>query len=80
MGLATVAIACLLVAALWLGMKPLIKKKQYQSCVIYTVMSLWAVYLFASGSYGWPPVTPVSMMSGLLAPLKQFLNLMSWLT
>ncbi|WP_141504131.1 hypothetical protein [Paenibacillus luteus] len=76
----TIAIACTLIAAMWLGMKPLIKKKQYQSCVIYAVMSVWAVYLFASGSYGLPPVTPVSIMSGLLMPLKQFINLMSWLT
>ncbi|WP_138752422.1 hypothetical protein [Paenibacillus sinopodophylli] len=62
------------------GYKFLIKKGLYRNFVAYSVMTLWAAYLFSSQWYDWPIITLVTPVTLLFAPLKRFLNMMSWMS
>lgn len=79
MTLITVIVAVTIIAVLWAGIKPFIKRGLYRDYAIYAVMMLWSIYLFASQWYDWPPFTIISIMTLMLAPIKRFLNIMSWM-
>lgn len=68
-----------IIALLWAGIKPLFKRGLYRDFALYAVMMLWSVYLFASQWYDWPPFTIITGLTFVLAPIKRFFSIMSWM-
>ena len=79
MDIKTAAFGAAVAAALWLGVKPLLKQGKRREYMLYVVMIGWAGYLFASEHFDWPPMTLVSLMTLMVSPIERFFNLMSWL-
>ncbi|WP_169082767.1 hypothetical protein [Paenibacillus sp. PL91] len=79
MDIKTAAFGTAFVAALWLGIKPLLKQGKHREYMLYATMIVWAAYLFASEHFEWPPMTLVTLMTLMVSPIEHFLNIMSWL-
>ncbi|OMF23068.1 hypothetical protein BK133_24820 [Paenibacillus sp. FSL H8-0548] len=79
MNFTMVAIALALIGSLWLGMKPLLKKGQLRSSILYAVMVVWSFYIAVSNYFDWSTYSLISLVSFLFAPINRFINLISFL-
>ncbi|MBD2870477.1 hypothetical protein [Paenibacillus arenilitoris] len=65
--------AAVLVTLLWLGFKLIAKRGHKREYGMYAAMILWSAYLFASTTFDWPPVTPVTLLEGVIGPAGRWL-------
>ncbi|CAM4191809.1 hypothetical protein FHS16_000190 [Paenibacillus endophyticus] len=75
----TIWFVLMLAVVMGIGYKLLIKKGLYRNFIVYSVMLLWTAYLLGSKWYDWPAVTVISPITLFIAPLKRFMNIMTWM-
>ncbi|WP_028611847.1 hypothetical protein [Paenibacillus harenae] len=73
MDMPTVIGAALLLLMLWSGFKLMARRGHNREYGMFAAMILWSAYLVGSSKFDWQPVTPVTLVEGLLDPIGRWL-------
>ncbi|MDQ0061259.1 hypothetical protein [Paenibacillus harenae] len=80
MGLKEAASAALLIVALGMGVRKLLKRGLVREYMVYASCVIWTGYLFAAENYKWNVISPITIISAAFKPLGIWLQRAGWIT